>query len=257
MSYPFVVSVPHCAHRIPEEVRTRMALSPTQIMDAVDHGTTELFGALPAATVMSAKYSRLFCDLNRDPDDTGPKGIVAKTDYHGREIFKPGMYPDAQTLQRWLQIGYRPYHETLAKAVQRKDIIGLFDCHSLNGIGPADAPDAGKKRQDVILSNNGGPMGVQTPSFGQTSCPPVIMQIVKSAFEQFGFSVALNTPYKGGFITRHYGVQLLKKGGFAIQIEMNQDLYVDPQTGLCNSVLTDATASRIRSVFASIYRRFE
>jgi N-formylglutamate amidohydrolase len=40
--------------------------------------------------------------------------------------------------------------------------------------------------------------------------------------------VAVNDPYQGGYITVHYGKQLMARGGFAVQIEMNQDLYMPP-----------------------------
>lgn len=255
MKYPFIVSVPHCGEAIPPEIKPRVALSPVQVRESVDHGTAEIFAALPAATVINARYSRLICDLNRSPNDTGPKGIVAKTDYHGREIFKPGMYPDEHTRLRWVRAYFRPYHEALAKAVREDQAIGLFDSHSLNGTGPADAPDAGQKRHDIILSNNGGPTGERVATLGETTCPASIVRLVKSAFEQAGFSTALNTPYTGGFITRHYGTKFIQKGGFALQIEINQDLYLDDQKGLCDPERTREAAEKVRSVFETICRR--
>ena len=255
MTYPFVLSVPHCAESIPEEIKPRLALSPAQIMDAVDHGTAEIFSGLPAATVISAQFSRLVCDLNRNPDNTGPKGIVAKTDYHGREIFKPGMYPDEQTIRQWVQTCFRPYHEALAKAIRQEGIIGLFDCHSLNGTGPSDAPDAGRQRRDVIISNNGDPSGDTGSDLGEITCPPSVVKIVQSAFEHAGFSTAVNNPYKGGFITVNYGLQLVQRGKFGLQIEMNQDLYLDDQTGLCDPVKIEQTAERVQSVFEVLSRK--
>jgi N-formylglutamate amidohydrolase len=53
---------------------------------------------------------------------------------------------------------------------------------------------------------------------------------VKRIFEKAGFSVSINDPYAGGFITAHYGKDLFKRGKMALQIELNQDLYVDPDT---------------------------
>jgi N-formylglutamate deformylase len=60
------------------------------------------------------------------------------------------------------------------------------------------------------------------------SCSPELIRTFRSAFENQGFSVALNFPYQGGYIVRHYGDLLRSSSRFAIQIEMNQDLYMAP-----------------------------
>ncbi|MFW6082115.1 MAG: N-formylglutamate amidohydrolase, partial [Desulfosalsimonas sp.] len=92
--------------------------------------------------------------------------------------------------------------------------------------GPADAPDAGEKRKDIIISSNAKKDGTPDPELGEPSCPAKTVDLVKSFLEEQGFSVAVNDPYKGGYITVHHGRLLLKRGGFALQIEMNQDLYM-------------------------------
>ena len=43
-----------------------------------------------------------------------------------------------------------------------------------------------------------------------------------------GYSVAVNKPYAGGFITEHYGRPA--KGLHALQIEVNRGLYMDEHT---------------------------
>ncbi|MCR4378478.1 MAG: N-formylglutamate amidohydrolase, partial [Rhodospirillales bacterium] len=45
--------------------------------------------------------------------------------------------------------------------------------------------------------------------------------------------VVLNTPYAGGFTTRHYGAPAAF--GHALQIEVNRALYMDEQTITRNS----------------------
>lgn len=223
---PVVISIPHCSARVPEKIRPLMALSDEQIRDAEDFGTAEIFGDMPAKTVLRAEWSRLVADLNRAPDSTGPKGIVAETDYKGRQIYLPGFYPDKQSMEQLIAAYYSPYHDKLARAIADPSVKMLFDCHSLNGTGPADAPDAGKKRKDIIISNNGDTFGRPRQGHGPVSCPPETMDYIKSCLETAGFSVAVNNPYQGGYITVHYGRQLMERGGFAIQIEMNQDLYM-------------------------------
>lgn len=252
MRWPFVLSLPHCAGEIPPAVKPLLALSAAEIFDAVDHGTAEIFSELPAAVVVKADYSRLFCDLNRNPECRGEKGVVPYTDYRGRAIFRSGMYPDEKTVRDWIADYHRPYHEMLEKALCDPSVKGLFDCHSLNGTAPGDAPDAGQRRKDVIISNNGNVHGAKAPGKGEPTCPVSLMDLVAQAFEKQGFSVSVNDPYTGGFITVRYGKKLVEKGGFAIQVEMNQDLYLDPETGLCDGEKTAGIAKNVFRVFEDI-----
>ena len=250
MTYPFLISIPHCGSRVPAEIRSLMALADEEIYDAKDLGSDVLFDTLPARQVIEAEYSRLVVDLNRDPENLGPKGVVAKTDYRGREIYLPGRYPDASSIKQRVRDYHAPYHEKIQKSLADPEIKGLFDCHSLNGTAPVDAPDAGQKRKDIILSNNGNSEGGPDPKLGEPTASRETIQAVKTAFEAAGFSVAINRPYQGGFITVRYGRQLLKQGRFAIQIEMNQDLYL-------GATSLDLDPEKIRSVRDRIFSAFE
>jgi N-formylglutamate amidohydrolase len=104
-------------------------------------------------------------------------------------------------------------------------VRGLLDCHSLNGIGPKQSPDPGERRKDIVLGNNGGGRGNGNRP-GKITCPKETLRLMKESFEKAGFSVALNHPYAGGFITTHYGQPLRKSGRIAVQIEVNQDLFL-------------------------------
>lgn len=223
---PFVLSLPHCSGRIPDDLRSSISLSDSEIIDSVDLGTKEIFGEFPAAIIVSAQWSRLVVDLNRARDERGPKGVIPHLDYHSREVYAPGARPNEAQIQRIVKAYYRPYHRLLSKAVQRHEIRGLFDCHSLSGVGPPEAPDAGRKRPDIVLSNNGDGLGQHIPDRGEATCSPDKLAKMKRAFQNNGFSVALNQPYMGGFITAHYGPPLMRKGKFAVQIEINQALFL-------------------------------
>ena len=200
------------------------------MVDSVDVGAREIFGSLPAERVLCAPWSRLVVDLNRSPDQRDAKGLVALVDYHGRSVYGPHSTPDEKEIEDRLTAYYQPYHRQLQKALKMALIKGLLDCHSLKGIGPPEAPDAGKKRKDIILGNNGGPAGEINPVRGETTCASALLNFMKQVFEEKGFSVSLNVPYAGGFIAAHYGRTLVANGKMALQIEINQDLYVDPLT---------------------------
>lgn len=228
MRLPFVFSLPHSSDRIPDPIRSSIALSSREIWESADVGTEEIFGSLPAFQTVRARWCRLVVDLNRGTHQRGRRGVVPRVDYRGRSVYRDGMAPGGAELDRRITRYYSPYHTTLQESLSEKGICGLFDCHSLFGTGPAEAPDPGRSRSDIILGNNGDGSGNPVPSLGTVTCPPKILRMMKEAFERNGFSVSLNYPYAGGFITTHYGKMLTAANCFTVQIEINQDLYVDP-----------------------------
>jgi N-formylglutamate amidohydrolase len=147
---------------------------------------------------------------------------------------------------------YRPFHNELQAALSDKEIKGLFDCHSLYGTGPVGAPDAGKERKDVILSNNGDDTGSEDPVLGKTTCSAEILHVMRNAFQRYGFSVSINDPYAGGFITNHYGRVLAGTGRIAVQIEINQDLYCEAGTSHLISEKLEILRPKIMSLFQEI-----
>jgi N-formylglutamate amidohydrolase len=242
---PFIISIPHCSAQIPEAVRGALALNEQQIIESVDFGSEEVFGGLSSRHVIKAQWSRLIVDLNRAPDQTDPKGVIALTDYHGREVFQPGRNPDHENIIARVAQYHRPYHEKLESALSDAGVIGLIDGHSLNGTGPVDAPDPGQQRKDITISNNGDANGAPRTGRAPTSCTIERIQQFKQAFQDQGFSVALNAPYLGGYITHHYGRQLIKQGRFAIQIELNQDLYMRPKSLAPDPHLASSVAQQV------------
>jgi N-formylglutamate amidohydrolase len=92
----------------------------------------------------------------------------------------------------------------------------LIDCHSMPSVGGPMDRDPGKRRVDFVLGD----------CFG-ASCAPAVMNGVESFLKARGYAVARNTPYAGGFTTRHYGRP--DRNRHALQIEINRGLYMDEQ----------------------------
>jgi N-formylglutamate amidohydrolase len=202
--------------------------------------------------VIRAEVSRLVVDLNRALSQREPKGLIALVDYHGRPVYREGMVPGPQEISERVRKYYDPYHRKLAEILDRDDIIGFFDCHSLNGFGPPEAPDAGRKRRDIVLGNNGDGNGRVIPGAGPLTCPEDTFREIAAAFRIQGFSVSLNDPYAGGYITTHYGKGLMEKGKFAVQIEINQDLYVCGGRPVCDPNRTAKVKERVFSALSNI-----
>jgi len=255
LRYPFVISLPHCSSRIPQDIRRSLALSDEEIEESTDVGTAEIFGAVPAMKVLCAEWSRLTVDLNRDPAQRDEKGVVAFIDYEGRNIYRKDSMPGEREVERRIHAYYRRYHERLRAALRNPETLGLIDCHSLYGIGPPEAPDPGEKRKDLVLSNNGDHEGCDHPKRGRATCSSDLLRSIRRIFENHGFSVSINRPYAGGFITTHYGHELASVGKMAFQIEINQDLYCEPGSlQPAAEKLTDVR-DRVLAAFLELSRR--
>ncbi len=79
---------------------------------------------------------------------------------------------------------------------------------------PDSDRDPGARRVDFVLGDCHG-----------TSCAPAVVDAAQGALRDLGYHVARNTPYSGGFVTRHYGKPKDRVHG--LQIEINRFLYMD------------------------------
>jgi N-formylglutamate amidohydrolase len=78
---------------------------------------------------------------------------------------------------------------------------------------------------------------------------------MKEVLSEWGFSVSVNQPYSGGFITTHYGHELVERGKMTVQMEINQQLYVDDETRQLDRFRLGDAANRLQKVFREIAAR--
>jgi len=255
MRLPFVISIPHCSSLIPSEIRPAIALEEEELLDCTDRGTREIFAQYPVRTILWARWSRLVVDLNRSHLQRDSTGVVPEVDYFQRRIYKEGFAPDDAEIRIRLRRYYWPYHDRLKEALQEREIKVLFDCHSLSRIGPPAAPDRLQWRKDIVLGNNGDGKGERGNSRKTITCAPETLLMMKEVLEESGFSVSVNHPYAGGFITTHYGEELVSRGKMAVQLEINQSLFMgDKDSGLCLDTVSDVSR-RLGQALREIARR--
>lgn len=247
---PVVLSVPHAGTEVgPFAVAMAPALD---VRCDADLFVDELYeGSSPGASVR-ARLSRFVCDLNRDPDDVSPRAVPShpnprNTDGRGFvwEVTTAGTPALARplTFEEWRarRDVHAGYHGALADALARArakfGFALLVDGHSMPSVGRQGHTDPGRPRADIVPGDRLG-----------TSCAPALSQLVSEHFRAHGLSVALNDPYRGGFITAHHGRPA--EGVHAIQIEMRRDLYMD-ETSYARR---PEGMARMRAVLAGLVR---
>ncbi|MEP1229777.1 MAG: N-formylglutamate amidohydrolase [Litorimonas sp.] len=227
-----IFASPHSGNVYPESFVQNSQLDISQLRRNEDMFIDKLFAPafIAGAPLLSAQFPRCFVDVNRASDELPQEWSDTPTEPSARTQAGIGVIPthinDALPIytqdltkaeaQARLTHLYHPYHKALRGIIDEAlDAFGqalLIDCHSMPGFGPM-----GARRPDIILGDK----------FGQ-SCHPATLTMIKSLFQKSGYSVVINHPYAGGFVTSHYGRP--STGIEAIQIEINRDLYLNSVT---------------------------
>ncbi len=236
---PLVFASPHSGTRYPQDFVAGSRLDRLTLRRSEDSFVDEIFGAAPGlgAPLIRAHFPRAYIDPNREPFELDPAmfedslpayantrsprvaaglGTIAKMVANGAYIYRNKL-TFREALER-IQNCYWPYHAALRELVEetrgRFGFCMLIDCHSMPSVGgPADR-DPGARRVDFVLGDCHG-----------TSCAPVVIETAAAALRELGYHVALNSPYSGGFVTRHYGRPA--ESTHTLQIEINRALYMD------------------------------
>jgi len=218
---PVLLSIPHGGTGVPPELRDSLAIGEKEIFEDIDGFTREIYDLEGKVLhVHRADIARTFVDPGRAPDDLppgNPDGVIKSHTCFGKIIFKETRQPDSAETTHLLEKYYHPFHRRLQALVEEnRDHLKLcIDCHSMAETGPAISPDKGKERPIFCLGNRFGASAPDEAVLKLKSC-------LVDAFELDEADVAVNKPFAGGYITRHYGNNPLPW----IQVEMNRKLYL-------------------------------
>ena len=260
---PLVFSSPHSGTMYPADFVEESRLTPLALRRSEDSFVDELFSAAPSfgAPLIKALFPRAYIDANREPFELDQKmfsdrlpsyvntksgrvaaglGTIPRIISYGQDIYSRQL-TFAEAKDRVNRF-YWPYHNTLKNIIiNTKQLFGyciLVDCHSMPSIGGPLDPDAGRGRADFIIGD----------CFG-SSCASHVADIIEKNISDFGYTVARNKPFAGGFTTRHYGKP--NEGVNAVQIEINRALYMDEINIEKNSGFNQI-ASQMTEVIASL-----
>lgn len=226
--YPFLISIPHGGTTVPASVQDRLALTEEDILYYCDPATTAIFAFRKSvAASIDTRVSRMVVDLNRPPiplPGKDPDGVIKRKTIDGKEVYRPGKFPDIPFAQRLMMEHYFPFHQKVDELIDSRHVSIAFDCHSMLPVGSCGQNDAGKKRPLICLGNNGDKTG-KAKRNSVITCQQEMIQGLSERFrEEFEIrnEVAINDPFSGGFIVNaHYW----RKGIPWVQIELNRALY--------------------------------
>lgn len=222
---PIVLSVPHCGTLFPSDIRNEFVSELIENPDDTDWFVDRLYDFAPSTgiTVVAATYSRWVIDLNRDPagaalysDGRLTTGLCPTTTFLGEPIYRDRRTTvDEKEIKRRIDNYFVPYHTTLRQTLsslkEKFEHALLWDCHSIRQLVPTIRKE---KFPDLILGDA-----------DETSASPKLIAVASEVLGNAGYSFSHNEPFKGGYITRHFGKPAT--GIHAIQLEMSKVNYMD------------------------------
>lgn len=222
---PVVISVPHCGTAFPEELVGEFKPALVQAPDDTDWFVDRLYDFAPSMgmTMISARYSRWIIDLNRAPDNQSLysdgriiTALCPATTFLGEPLYQDGrMEVAGEEVPRRTDKYYTPYHEQVRRELDALKLkfgrVLLWDCHSIRQVVPTIRKE---KFPDLILG-----------SADETSASAALISVALENLRSGAYSLRHNDPFKGGYITRHFGNPTEEV--HALQLEMCKVHYMD------------------------------
>jgi N-formylglutamate deformylase len=220
---PLLVSLPHDGSFIPPELGARMTPEARRAPDTDWHvSRLYAFARELGASVLAPRHSRYVVDLNRPEDDTSlypgqnTTGLCPAVRFSGDPVYLEGEAPGPAEIAARVQRYWRPYHDALRGEIARlraaHERVVLWEGHSIRG----ELPFLFEGRlPDLNLGTADG-----------ASCSPALQAKLEAVLSmQRDHDWVANGRFKGGYITRHYGVP--DEGVDAVQLEISQRNYMD------------------------------
>lgn len=208
---PFVISIPHSGIYISERMNNK--LLDNVIFPSMDWYLPELYSFLEELgfTTIINNVSRYEIDPNRDIEKQSVGESFIHNFIYTKTTFDDDMYAeelDSSDIDYRINEFYMPYHQAINDALQEKlkyfDKVYLIDLHSF-----------GKNLDvDFILGDD-----------NEKTASRQFVNLIEKLLQNEGYTFKENTPYRGGYITRHYGNVIEKCE--ALQIEIWYGAYID------------------------------
>lgn len=208
MKLPLIISVPHGGLSVPEEVRGNCALTSKQILADSDEGAADIYNLkTEVAAYVTTSVARAIVDMNRSENDQSRDGVVKTHTCYGIPVYHRPLSED--TIEALLGRYYRPYHRLLSE--RSVDVKLGLDCHTMAAVGPPSAPDTGRERPQVCLSNASG------------TCPQEWFdELIHCFAKSFHCEISVNDPFTGGNIIRSHCFELPW-----VQVELSRAPFFD------------------------------
>jgi len=237
---PVVLDSPHSGTDYPEDFRPAVPMA--KLRQAEDAFVDELYACGPrlGALLLGARFPRSYIDPNRSvldmdtalldapwpgPAAAGRKtalgiGLIWRVLDSGEPIYDRKL--TVEEVRRRITAYHQPYQKAVKDALDETHghfgAVWHLNCHSMPALSSVISEEGpGKSRPDFVLGDRDG-----------TTCAPEFVHLVADTLQGFGYSVAVNEPYKGVELIGRIGRPELNR--HSLQIEIRRPVYMDEDT---------------------------
>ena len=255
---PILITVPHAGNIYPDLFIKNLKINLCEVRRIEDYQSNKILDQIDEqmADIIIAQCSRAVVDLNRSRnaiDHSMFTQVFEHEPVSEKQMIKYGLgvFPNkifGKTILKsplpfsyaihMLEHYYDPFHKSLNKQIMYLNNTFGFCYHIDLHTMPSKALLNFKKEPDIVLGDN----------FGK-SCSIELISYFQNVFQENGFTVEVNNPYAGGFITRNYGNP--SKGVHTIQIEINRKIYMD------ENKLSLKNIKILQEIFAKIFNNLK
>lgn len=229
--------IPHSRTSIPDYTGFIVSKINNEIQLLTDFATEDIF-QVPSVESIVFPYSRIFCDVERLPDD---QEIMFKS---GRGFFYTHtdsgelLRVDSDNIKQHIwKAYYMPHHKRLTAMTQDKlnkhGVVTIIDCHSF-----ADVPF----QSDLVQTKERPDICIGTDEF---HTPQYLVELISEKALNLGFSCEVNSPYSGTIVPSEFYKRNNKVQ--SIMIEINRKLYMNQ--GVVNYESVHFLNDFVRTVF--------
>ena len=256
-SIPIIISIPHSGTLYSNIFLKNILLSKKELQFSEDNYVDKVLNKALSQDVsyVKANFPRSFVDVNRSPLEldslmissnipiidefnlTKVKsgiGVIHRVSYYGNEIYDH-LLTRREIVKRLLN-NYFPYHNALKLLIKNAKKINnrvlVLDFHSM----PSRFLD---NSVDIVIGNN-----------FNLSCNETISTKIINYFYDYNYSLSINDPYSGGFITKFYGKPMDRIN--VLQIEINRSLYMNEDTLEIKSNKLNVLSKNLNSIIKKL-----
>ncbi|WP_448169102.1 N-formylglutamate deformylase [Burkholderia ambifaria] len=220
---PLLISIPHAGTHIPDDIAATMTPD-ARFVDDCDWHLERLYGfaATLGASILVPSHARYVVDLNRPPDNENlypgqdTTGLVPVDTFDKAPLYPPNALPGNDEIMRRRDRYWRPYHDALqgeiARLKREHGRVLVWEAHSIRSHVP-------RFFEGRLPDFNFG------TSSGASAAPGLAEALAACVNAHGGYTAVANGRFKGGYITRHYGVPAT--GVEAVQLELSQITYME------------------------------